>query len=86
MSTLKDFLASNPNNGTGWAVMGLSEFEVHDYGNAIVHLQRGRELGFGGSPQSVQLANYRLGLLLIHSGQFETATEVLAADQVLPGL
>ncbi len=84
VSTLKDFLASNPNNGTAWAVMGLSEFETSDYGNAILHLQRGRELGFGGSPQSVQLANYKLGLLLIHSGQFDSAAEVLGADQA-PG-
>jgi tetratricopeptide (TPR) repeat protein len=81
VSTLKDFLASDPNNGTAWAVMGLSEFESRDYSNAIIHLQRGRELGFGGSPQSVQLANYRLGLLLIHSGQFDSATEVLSDDQ-----
>ncbi len=80
-SALKDFLARNPNNGTAWAVMGLSEFETHEYDNAIIHLQRGRELGFGGSPESVQLANYRLGTLLIHSGQFDSATEVLASDQ-----
>lgn len=81
VSVLKDFLANNPNNGTAWAVMGLSEFETSDYSNAILHLQRGRELGFGGSPQSVQLANYKLGLLLIHSGQFDSAAEVLGADQ-----
>ncbi len=77
VSALKDFLTSDPTNGTAWAVMGLSEFESRDYSNAIIHLQRGRELGFGGSPQSVQLANYRLGLLLIHSGQFDSAADVL---------
>ena len=81
VSVLRDFLANNQNNGTAWAVMGLSEFETQDYRNALIHLQRGRELGFGGSPESVQLANYRLGLLLIHSGQFDSASEVLAADQ-----
>lgn len=81
VSALKEFLARKPSNGTGWAVMGLSEFEIGDYSNAIIHLQRGRELGFGGSPESVQQANYRLGLLLIRSGQFDEATDVLAADQ-----
>jgi tetratricopeptide (TPR) repeat protein len=81
LSALKDFLARNPNNGTAWAVTGLSEFETHDYSNALIHLQRGRELGFGGSPESVQLANYTLGLLLIRSGQFDSAAEVLSADQ-----
>jgi tetratricopeptide (TPR) repeat protein len=84
ISVLKDFVAANPNNGTAWAVMGLSEFEMRDFASALVHLQKGRELGFGGSPDSVQLAYYRLGLLLIHSGQFDTASEVLASGGTGP--
>jgi tetratricopeptide (TPR) repeat protein len=84
ISVLKDFVAANPNNGTAWAVMGLSEFQIRDFDSALVHLQKGRELGFGGSPDSVQLANYRLGLLLIHSGQFDAASEVLASDRPGP--
>jgi tetratricopeptide (TPR) repeat protein len=84
ISLLKDFVVANPNNGTAWAVMGLSEFEMRDFASALVHLQKGRELGFGGSPDSVQLAYYRLGLLLIHSGQFDAASEVLASGGTGP--
>lgn len=84
IAALKDFIAANPSNGTAWAVLGLSEFEMRDFDNALVHLQHGRELGFGGSADSVQLANYRLGLLLIHSGQFEAASEVLGPDHSGP--
>lgn len=79
VSLLKAWLGSNPNDGTAWAVLGLSEFELKDYDDALVHLQRGRELGYGGSADSVQLANYRLGILLNHAGQFENASAVLNA-------
>ncbi len=79
-SELKLWLQSKPQDGTSWAVLGLSEFEMKDYDNALLHLQRGRDLGFGGSPEAMQLANYRLGLLLNHSAQFEKAMSVLSPD------
>ncbi len=68
------------NDGTAWAVMGLSEFELKDYDNALIHLQRGQDLELGGSPESVRLARYRLGILLSRSGQYETASRVLAPE------
>jgi tetratricopeptide (TPR) repeat protein len=68
------------NDGTAWAVMGLSEFELKDYENALVHLRRGQDLGLGGSPESVRLARYRLGILLNRSGQFESAERLLASE------
>jgi predicted Zn-dependent protease len=60
--------------------MGLCEFEIKDYKNALVHLQRGEQLGFGGSPQAIGLARYRLAVLENQNGQFESAMET-----VLPG-
>jgi len=80
ISALKSWVERKPNFGTAWAVMGLSEFEVKDYGNAIVHLQRGEELGLGGSAEAVRFAKYHLGLLLIREGQFENGTRVLAPE------
>lgn len=76
------------NDGTAWAVMGLSEFELKDYDNALIHLQRGQDLGLGGSPESVRLGRYRLGILLNRTGQFETAERLLvpeANDESLAG-
>jgi tetratricopeptide (TPR) repeat protein len=58
--------------------MGLCEFEMKDYKNALIHLQRGEELGFGGSPEAVGLARYHLAVLENRSGQFESAMETLA--------
>ncbi len=60
--------------------MGLSEFEIKDYNNALIHLQRGEELGLGGSAEEVRLAKYHLGLLLNRDGQFENATRILALE------
>ncbi len=80
IAALKSWVAHKPSDGTAWAVMGLSEFATRDYSNALVHLQRGRELGFGGSAESVQAARYRLGTLLIRIGEFESATDVLAQE------
>jgi tetratricopeptide (TPR) repeat protein len=78
ISALKSFVEHKPAFGTAWAVMGLSEFEIKDYGNALLHLQRGEELGLGGSAAAVRLAKYRLGLLLVRDGQFESAMRTLA--------
>jgi tetratricopeptide (TPR) repeat protein len=80
ISELKRWVERQPSFGTAWAVMGLCEFEIKDYKNALVHLQRGEQLGFGGSPQAIGLARYRLAVLENQNGQFESAMET-----VLPG-
>jgi tetratricopeptide (TPR) repeat protein len=80
ISELKIWVERQPNFGTAWAVMGLCEFEIKDYKNALIHLQRGEQLGFGGSPEAVGLARYRLAVLENRNGQFESAMETL-----LPG-
>ena len=84
ISALKAWVEHKPNFGAAWAVMGLSEFETKDYGNALIHLQRGTDLGLGGSAESVRLAKYRLAILLNRNGQFERATEILAPESA-PG-
>lgn len=78
IAELKILSAQKPNLGTAWAVMGLAEFALEDYGNALIHLQRSEQLGFGGSAEAVRLAKYRLAALLNRSGQFDEAIGVLA--------
>jgi tetratricopeptide (TPR) repeat protein len=80
IAALKICVARKPDNGTAWAVLGLSEFEIKDYNNALIHLQRGQELGMGGSAESVQLAKYRFAILLNRNAEFDRATQVLAQD------
>jgi len=86
ISALKGWVERKPTFGTAWAVMGLSEFEIKDYNNALIHLQRGEELGFGGSAEAVRFAKYHLGLLLNRDGQFENATRILAPEAGSGGL
>jgi tetratricopeptide (TPR) repeat protein len=80
ISELKKWVERQPNVGTAWAVMGLCEFETKDYKNALVHLQRGEQLGFGGSPEAEGLARYHLAVLENRNGDFESAMQTL-----LPG-
>jgi tetratricopeptide (TPR) repeat protein len=80
ISELKIWVERQPNFGTAWAMMGLCEFEMKDYPNALIHLQRGEQLGFGGSPEAEGLARYHLAILENRNGEFESAMETL-----LPG-
>jgi tetratricopeptide (TPR) repeat protein len=77
ISGLKSWLSKNPTDGTGWAVLGLGEFAQKDYDNALIHLQRGEQFGLNGSAESVQQAKYTYAVLLIRSGQFDHASQVL---------
>ncbi|HZD48923.1 MAG TPA: tetratricopeptide repeat protein [Silvibacterium sp.] len=77
VAALKTWVEHKSNDGTAWAVMGLAEFELKDYDNALIHLQRGEQLGVGASPQAIALAKYRLAILLIRQGNFEAATDLL---------
>jgi tetratricopeptide (TPR) repeat protein len=80
ISALKIWVERQPNFGAAWAVMGLAEFEMKDYGNAFIHLQRGADIGLSGNPEAVQRAKYHLGVLRNRDGQFERATEILALE------
>jgi len=71
---------AQPGSGTAWAMLGLSEFELKQYDNARIHLQKGQDLGWGGSVDSVRDARYHLALLLIRDGEFERATSFLVSD------
>lgn len=76
-AALKSWVEARPTDGTAWAVLGLSEFELKDYDNALIHLERAQQLGLVGTPQSIESAQYHLGILLIAKGQFEAASKLL---------
>jgi tetratricopeptide (TPR) repeat protein len=76
---LKMWLQANPESGTGWAMLGLCEFAMKDFTNALIHLDHGAQLGLSGGTESLQTARYALGILLVHASDFERASEVLAS-------
>ena len=84
---LKSCLRQNPSNGTGWAVLGLSEYALQDYDNSLIHLDRGHSLGLSGSPTSLRLAQYTFGILLIRAGEFDRGADaILSAAKLLQPL
>jgi tetratricopeptide (TPR) repeat protein len=67
-----------------WTLLGLSEFETNDYKNALIHLERGRALGFSGNAAAVRISRYHLALLLNREGDFDRAIDLLIPESA-PG-
>jgi tetratricopeptide (TPR) repeat protein len=80
VAALKNSVAIDANNGNAWALLGLSEFEIKDYNNSLIHLERGRSIGFAGNAAAVQIAKYHLAILLNRSGDFDRATDLLSTE------
>lgn len=70
------FVKLQPGAAPGWAMLGLSEFEIKDYKDSLAHLQRGLTLGL---PEGdvANVARYHAALLLTYFGQFELALRTL---------
>ncbi|HEY0758713.1 MAG TPA: tetratricopeptide repeat protein [Acidisarcina sp.] len=79
VENLTRYLERNTADGSAWAVLGLCEFELKDYDNALIHLERGEQLNLQGSPESLQIARYHLGILRNRVARFEEATSILAS-------
>jgi tetratricopeptide (TPR) repeat protein len=84
IKAFKNSVALDTSHAEVWTVLGLSEYETADYKNALIHLERGKEMGFGGNPAAIKFATYHLALLLNLQGQFDQATDLLI-PQVGPG-
>lgn len=68
----------SPQVGTAWVLLGLCEFKLNRYNDALTHIQRGRKLGVSAAPQFRQVMLYHEGVLLVGKGEFEQAQETLA--------
>jgi predicted Zn-dependent protease len=67
----------SPKLGTAWVMLGLCEFKLERYDDALKHIQQGRKLGVSADQQFKQVMLYHEGLLLIGKGEFEHAQETL---------
>jgi tetratricopeptide (TPR) repeat protein len=77
IAALQQSVALETMQADTWTLLGLSEFETKDYGNALIHLERGRALGFSGNAAAVRVSRYHLGLLLNRNGDFDRAIDLL---------
>ncbi len=58
-------------------MLGLCEFKLGRFNDALTHIRRGRKLGASADPQFRQVMIYHEGVLLIGKGEFEQAQETL---------
>lgn len=67
----------SPQIGTAWVMLGLCEFKLNRFDDALKHIQEGRRLGVSADPQFRQVMLYHEGVLLLGKGEFEQAQETL---------
>jgi tetratricopeptide (TPR) repeat protein len=75
--TLRRFLAQNADVGYGWALLGMNEFQTHQYARALNHLQRGMALGLGDKKKMASSVFYLNAILLTRSEQFDDSMSLL---------
>lgn len=64
--------------GAPWAMLGLCEFQLARYDDALIHIQQGRQLGLGDNGELVRVMRYHEGILSILKGNFEIAQQTLS--------
>jgi len=74
--TFKQAAALQPNVGAPSVMLGLCEFRLGDYDNAMKHIRQGRQLGVGNNEELSRVMRFHEGLLLLLKGDFETAQGV----------
>jgi len=75
---LQALLKLSPQMGPALAFLGLSEFEIKDYKNSLLHLQQAHQLGYADDTELEKVAIYHLAQLYNWSGEFEKTADVLA--------
>jgi predicted Zn-dependent protease len=76
-ATLRRFLAQNPENSYGLAMLGLSEYESRDYARSLDHLQQSMVLGLGDNKKMKATVNYVIAILLTRSERFDESMTLL---------
>ena len=72
-----NLVAIDPKKGTAWAMLGLCQYQIHEYQPAAVSLTRAREIGMDNNQQLISVVNYHTAILYNRFEQFEIAFEVL---------
>jgi tetratricopeptide (TPR) repeat protein len=74
---LRRFVAADADTGPGWALLGMSEFQVREYQRSLEHLQRGLALGLGGRTAMSRSAWYFVAVLLTRVERFDEGMDLL---------
>jgi tetratricopeptide (TPR) repeat protein len=76
---LRKLLGMAPELGLGWAMLGMSEFELHDYARALDHLERAMTQGMGDQKEIAQSVFYHVAILRIRFELFDDSMGLLIA-------
>lgn len=76
-TVLRSFLARNPENAYGWALLGLSEYETRQYTRALDRLQQSLVLGLGDNRKMTSAVSYVTAILLTRSEKFDASMALL---------
>jgi tetratricopeptide (TPR) repeat protein len=76
-AALKKVVTFQPENGTAYAMLGLSEFELGRPQLALQHIEKGKNLGLQKNPDLWHVVLYHEGLLLQRKGSFQAAQDTL---------
>jgi predicted Zn-dependent protease len=76
-TVLRRFLAQEPGNAYGLAMLGLSESESHDYVRALGHLKQGLAIGLGDNRDLTLKSRIVTATLLTRSEQFDESMALL---------
>jgi tetratricopeptide (TPR) repeat protein len=76
-AVLQPLVELDPKFGPAWAFLGFSEFKLRRYGPALLHIEKGRELGLGANESLIRVARFHSGILQNRASRFDAATELL---------
>jgi len=76
-AAFEKLVASQPQNGTAFAMLGLCEFELGHDEASLRHIQKGIGLGLQTNPDLRHVVLYHEGMLLQRKGRFQSAQDTL---------
>jgi predicted Zn-dependent protease len=79
LAAFHNLVQFSPEYGPGWAMLGLCEFEMHDYKNSYIHIQLGRVKGLENNQDLIHVAKYHQALIDLLGGDFEDANSLLSS-------
>jgi tetratricopeptide (TPR) repeat protein len=72
-----NLIGLEPQRGQAWAMLGLCQFQTHEYEPAAYSLTRGRELGLDNNKALMGVVRYHAAIVYNRFEQFEIAFDVL---------
>ncbi|HEX8294009.1 MAG TPA: tetratricopeptide repeat protein [Pyrinomonadaceae bacterium] len=75
--SFKEAARLQPKAGAAWAMLGICEFQLARYDDALIHIQQGRQVGVNDNVELTRVMRYHEGLLSILKGEFERGQQTL---------